>query len=150
MIINRKDENRVLGTQVSRVGDYVLKIDKVESDGTTSQGDIKIKFSFTCLDVNDLQGERYTHSESFPLTGKASFLINNFEEAMKCPDRYDADSLVGRYVLANFGENKYIDKTGTEKINYKVTKWGYSSKNDKLPPITSNASSVEDSEDIPF
>lgn len=135
MVINRKDENRVSGSMINKDGAYICKIEKVENDGTTSTGDIKIKFSFVCLDVNDLKGEQYTYSDSFPLTGKASFLINNLEEALKCPDVYDANDLVGRYVLGHFSENKYTKKDGTEASNYRSTKWEYSTKNDKLPPI---------------
>lgn len=154
MVINRKDENRVTGSMINKNGAYICKIEKVENDGTTSTGDIKIKFSFICLDVENLKGEQYTYSESFPLTGKASFLINAFEEALKCPDVYDASDLVGRYVLGHFAENKYTDKNGTEKTNFKSTKWEYSSKNDKLPPIQApkeNESSnyIED-EDLGF
>lgn len=147
MIINRKDENRVIGNMVNKAGDFICKVEKVESDGTTGQGDIKIKISFMCLDLKDVQGERYTHSESFPLTGKASFLINNFEDAMKCPENYNTDDLIGRYVLASFTENKYLDKTGSEKVNFKPSKWEYSTKNDKLTPFKV-ASNEDDEEDI--
>ena len=151
MIINRNQDGRVNGTGLNVVGSFVCKVDKVEQDKPTNQGDLRLKFTFSVLVGKD---DIKTYSESFPLTGNASFLMSNFETAMKCPDMYNVDDLVGRYVIGIFTENKYIDKKdGTEKSNIKASKWDYSDVNDKkgLAPIKeATESDDEDSSEIPF
>lgn len=142
MIINRKDENREAGSQIDREGTFTCKIEKISNDGITSQGDIKIKIGFSVLIEKD---EIASYAETFPVTGKASFLLNKFEDALRCPELYDSEDLIGRYVIGTFEKNKYIDKKdGTEKTNYRVSKWSYSSRNDKLPPIINRNREVAD------
>lgn len=105
---------------IKEAGKYTLKITYIEEDGYDKNGDQRIKFGFKASDGKN-------HSESFSYAGEYAWRFKRFTEAMKAPELFDINNLVGRYVVADIILNAKGYST--------VKEFTYSANNDKLEPI---------------
>ena len=133
MIINTKGVELNEAKYLDKEGEFLFKLEKWEEDGFTSEGAAKFKVFFKGVEVGK-KAPVYTHSEMFNLQQNSLWRIKQLEVALKAPEVYDIDDLMGRYVVVTTKSKQY-EKDGQTKTAYNVSGWTYSSLNDKLPPI---------------
>ena len=124
---------------INKVGNFLLKIEKIEEDGMTQEGAIKFKVHFKGMEVGD-KDNIYLHTERFNLQQNSLWRIKLLATALKAPESYDFDDIVGRYVLVTIKARNYTKNDGTQGTAYEVDTWAYSKQNDKLPPIPEDKS----------
>jgi hypothetical protein len=105
---------------IKTAGTYTLKLTSIAEDGYDKNGDQRLKFTFKSHDQRN-------HSESFSLTGEYTWRLKRFTEAMKAPEIFSVNDLVGRYVMADV----ILNKSGYAT----VSEFKYAIQNDKLEPI---------------
>ena len=121
MIVNLKGVSSENPNEyIKTAGTYTLKLISILEDGYDKNGDQRLKFTFKSHDQKN-------HSESFSLTGEYTWRLKRFTEAMKAPEVFNIEDLVGRYVMADV----ILNKSGYAT----VSEFKYAIQNDKLEPI---------------
>lgn len=108
---------------IKEAGEYTLKITEWKQDGYTPSGADKFKIFFKA-------STGAMHSEMFSTAENMLWKIKRLEVALKAPEMYELDSLVGRYVIATVGMRAHNGSQYAE-----VKDWTYATQNDKLDPI---------------
>jgi hypothetical protein len=142
MIVNLKDVSAENPNEfIKSAGTTTLKITSWEDDGYDKLGNAKIKISF-----KNSQNQNYT--ENFSIEGDYSWRFKRFSNAMRTPDSYETDELIGRYIVAIFVMTKAKNGSGLEYAN--VSEWDYSPSNDKIKPFSAVSDAVVSDEEDPF
>jgi len=122
---------------IKEAGTYRLKVEKVEIDGYDNQGDEVPKLTFSCLKIIKKDGKPaldesivYTHSESYSGNENILWKSKVLQDAMKAPEVFDFNDLVGRFVMAEIGMREHNGKEYSQ-----VKKMFYSKANDSLGAI---------------
>lgn len=132
MIVNLKGVSSENPNEyIKTAGKYTLKITGLLEDGYDKNGDQRIKFTFKTPDGKN-------HSESFSIGGEYAWRLKRFIEAMKAPEVFDIETLVGRYITAVMIVNP------KNPLYVLVNEWEYAIQNDKLEPIKEVASEEDE------
>lgn len=134
MIINTKGVELNEAKYLDKEGKFLFKLEKWEEDGFTQEGAAKFKVFFKGVEVGQ-KAPIYLHSEMFNLQQNSLWRIKQLEVALKAPEVYDIDDLMGRYVFVDIKSREYTKNNGETGKAYNVTGWEYSDLNDKLEPI---------------
>ena len=122
---------------IKEVGLYRFEVLKVEIDGYDNQGDEVPKLTFGCLQV--IKGEDgkpalgetvYTHNESYSGNENILWKSKVLQDAMKAPEVFDFNDLIGRFVMAEVSMREHNGKEYAQ-----VKKMTYSKANDALGAI---------------
>lgn len=137
MIINTKG---VVATPpadyITTEGKYLFKIEKVEMDGYSNAGNEFVKVTFDCkrIEVVDgkaaLSSESYKHQEKYCADENLIWKVAVLRDALKAPEAFDFEKLMGYYVIADVYMREY---NGKQYANIRTL--SYSKSNEALPPI---------------
>ena len=140
---------------ISKAGDYLLKITKVELDGYDNESNEKFKLHFEGKAIIDgkYSDDTYTMIDWLEQREKMLWKVARLRDALHSPEVFELEDWVGRYVLATIEMREYNGKK-----NPNIKKLQYSKANDKLPPIPDRAKNTgepasggdEDEENLPF
>lgn len=107
-----------------KTGKHFVKVIKQE-ETFSNNGKPILKVTFA--DKNGAQ-----ISDDFYLTEQAMFRIKMLTKALKMPNVLDTELMIDRYVNIEVVEEPYQDKSGNNKIAYKVSNYEESSKTNTL------------------
>ena len=137
---------------IKEAGLYRFEVLKVEIDGYDNQGDEVPKLTFGCLQViKDKDGKPaldeivYTHNESYSGNENLLWKSKVLQDAMKAPEVFDFNDLVGRFVMVNVTMREH-----NGKMYGQANKMTYSKANDALGAIPNPKQAQQQAQQMPL
>lgn len=121
---------------IKEAGLYRFKVEKVGFDGYDNNGDEVPELTFSCVKVIKVDGKPaldtvvYTHKEKYSGNENLLWKSKVLQDAMKAPEIFDFNDLVGRFVMVEVSMREHNDKMYAQ-----ANKMSYSKANDVLGAI---------------